>query len=59
VELVQSLASLAEPWERARAAWSALRAFEAELPVKNREVAAVLRDLKNAIKGALGPGRAA
>ena len=58
-ELVQVLGEAAEPWARARAAWQALRQFEAELPVRSRRVTALLRALRRAIACALGPREAA
>jgi len=57
-ELVRVLGAAAEPWERARQAWDALRRFEAELPVKSREVAELLVTLRRAVACALGPEEA-
>src|SRR5581483_8831732 len=58
-ELAQVLGAAAEPWERARAAWAALRQFEAELPVRSREVTALLGEIRCAVARALGPAEVA
>jgi hypothetical protein len=57
-ELAAVLDEAAVPWERARAAWAVLRRFESELPVKSRQIVALLGELRSAIACALGPEEA-